>query len=194
MSDCTNVEIRELLPEYLQSRVAAPDRARVEAHLASCDECAAELATLRSVRQAYARVPVVDVASIARALPKPRRRTVRSFTMLQLAAAISFISLGGISLAVVRSVFNGEPTVMHIDSAVTPAGDSGSKVSPESARARTGVVSRGISFGGGVSDLAEEDLEALLSAIESLEAAPPVDPDEPPQRVSGGARSGATQE
>ena len=46
MSDCANVEIRELLPEYLHDRLGAPQRALVEAHLSDCEDCSAELGTL----------------------------------------------------------------------------------------------------------------------------------------------------
>jgi anti-sigma factor RsiW len=192
MSDCTNVEIRELLPDYLHARVSGADRGRVEAHLASCEDCAAELSVLGNVRQAYRRVPPVDTDAIVRALPRRARvrsRPVRRVTLLQIAAAISFVSIGGISLVVARSFFDGEPPVVQVDSAVRPAVDSGTQgVGP-------GVAStpvRGLTFGGGVSDLAAEDLEVLLSAIESLEVALPPEPDDSPQSGNGRAGSGTS--
>src|SRR5512132_429831 len=122
MSDCTNVEIRELLPEYLHNRLSTSDRARVDAHLADCEDCPVELNTLLMVRRSLESAPVVDVAAIVRALPKPQRRSrftrrsVPTTRIWQIAAAISFISLGGISLAVSRSFFGDGPASV-VDSA-----------------------------------------------------------------------------
>lgn len=169
MSECLNVEIRELLPEYLHGRLRAVAHRRVEEHLAGCADCAAELAVLRSVREAFASVPAVDVGTVVRALPKPRVRRRRYFgtvTALQIAAAVSFVSLGGISLVVARSFFGGEQPALVADSAIrfdssAPAG-----------------VTTGISFGGGLGDLADEDLESLMSAVESIDALPPAEPAE----------------
>lgn len=174
MSDCLNVEIRELLPEYLSGALSAARRAEVDAHLASCQDCADELAVLRLVREAYAEVPAVNVGAIVAALPrKASRPAVRSWRRnhaLQIAAAISFIALGGMSLAVARSFFNGNPTESPVDSVLvseTPA----------------------ISFAGGVGDLGDEDLEALLSALETIEALPVTETADPP--IGGTGRQGS---
>src|SRR6185503_20767170 len=83
MSDCLNVEMRELLPEYLNGTLAATRRAEVEAHLAGCAECADELTVLRLVREAYAaEAPAVNVNAIVAALPRgaarPATRTVQA--------------------------------------------------------------------------------------------------------------------
>ena len=190
MSDCTNVEIRELLPEYLHDRLGASDRARVDAHLAGCEECRSELATLRSVRQALRVAPPVDVAAIVRALPKPnRQRQVarRSFSrtrVLQIAAVISFISLGGISLAVSRSFFGGGPSGA-VDTLTTPSVATVASASSQPA----------MTFAGGVSDLSSDDVESLLGSIESLEASPPVEPDAPASQTDiGRVRSDSSGE
>ncbi len=185
MSDCTSVEIRELLPEYLHGRLAAPDRARVDAHLAICADCVAELGTLRAVRQAFALVPPIDTAAIVRALPHPHQHAwtfgrphVRRLVAWRLAAAISFISLGGISLVVARSFFSGESRLARVDSTMLARDTSQPVVVAQASRS-------GITFGGGVSDLATEDLETLIGSLESLEAAPPAEPDAlPPTEVA----------
>ena len=188
MSDCANVEIRELLPEYLHNRLGAPQLALVEAHLSDCEDCSAELATLRAVRQAYASVRSVDTAGIVRALPKPPGRVQRPVmkrfaTWQRIAAAISFISLGGISLAVSRSFFSGEGAVVSSDTPVVAA------VSPTGRDATPAI-----SFGGGVSDIATEDLEKLLGALETLEAVPPAEPDGVPQTEKGRVKSDTSGE
>jgi anti-sigma factor RsiW len=174
MSDCLNVEIRELLPEYLAGALSATRRAEVDAHLATCEDCADELTVLRLVREAYADAPAVNVGAIVAALPRrasrPAVRSWRRSHALQIAAAISFIALGGMSLAVARSFFSGNPTESPPDSVVvneTPA----------------------ISFAGGVSDLGDEDLEALLTALETIEALPVTETADPP--IGGTGRQGS---
>ena len=54
MSDCLNVEIRELLPDYLSGTLSDARRNEVRSHVASCQDCAEELELLNLVRQAYA--------------------------------------------------------------------------------------------------------------------------------------------
>lgn len=172
MSDCLNVEIREQLPEYLSGTLSAHRRAEVEAHLAGCEDCADELELLRLVREAYAETaPAVNVDAIVSALPRrasrPAIRTWRRSHAFQIAAAVSFIALGGMSLAVARSFFI-----------------------PESPRDTTvAVIETPISFAGGLSDLGDEDVEALISALESIEALPVVEPSEPP--LNGTGRQGS---
>jgi hypothetical protein len=127
------------------------------------------------VRQALLRAPAVDVAAIVRALPRPNRQHAqvrRSFSrtrVLQIAAAISFISLGGVSLAVSRSFF-GRDQGAGVDTLKTPAVATVATVASASTQPA-------MTFAGGVSDLSTDDVESLLGNIESLEASPPVDPD-----------------
>ena len=164
MSDCPNVEIREWLPDYLSGTLATGRRVEVEGHVAGCQDCQEELAVLRLVREAYAEATPVNVAAIVSALPKPSARPVlkpvtRSWGRrhaMQIAAAMSFVALGGLSLAVARSFFDGTTTEAPV-----------------------------ISFAGGVSDLVDEDLEALLSALETIEALPVTEPAELPVSTGG---------
>ena len=185
MSDCLNVEIRELLPEYLGGTLSASRRAEVDAHVASCAECADELTVLRLVREAYAGSPAVDVKAIVAALPRksarpamrvqvggPVNRSWRRSHAFQIAAAVSFIALGGISLAVARSFFDGNPSAVAPDTLVAMNAETPA-----------------ISFAGGVSDLGDEDLEALLSALEEIEALPVTETADPP--LAGTGRQGS---
>lgn len=73
MRECEKVEIRDLLPDHARGALAGAERARIEAHLASCDACRAELAVLRAVRAAHPAPPVsaADVSRIVGALPRP---------------------------------------------------------------------------------------------------------------------------
>jgi Putative zinc-finger len=45
--NCDRKNMQELLPAYLEGTLSAPERARLEAHLAGCSDCAAELNLLR---------------------------------------------------------------------------------------------------------------------------------------------------
>jgi hypothetical protein len=53
---CSNKDIQELLPAYLEQGLSGPDQTLVEGHLAMCGDCSAELALLR----ALAEEPVPD--------------------------------------------------------------------------------------------------------------------------------------
>src|SRR5688500_2405008 len=72
MNECNNDDVRDLLP-LLASGGQVESSAAVEAHIAACEACRAELALLKAARQALLRAPVVDVARIARAVPAYRR-------------------------------------------------------------------------------------------------------------------------
>jgi anti-sigma factor RsiW len=177
MSDCQNVEIRELLPEYLSGTLSDVRRSEVSSHVAGCEDCAEELALLQLVREAYAASPspAMNVSAIVSKLPRksarPAMRSWRNRQAFQIAAAVSFIALGGISLAVARSFFDGSPTTTVGDTLIATA------------------EAPAISFAGGVSDLGDEDLEALLSALESIEALPVTETADPP--LSGTGRQGS---
>jgi anti-sigma factor RsiW len=46
-ADVTCREVAELLSDYLDDAIPAPDRARLDAHLAECDGCTSALEQLR---------------------------------------------------------------------------------------------------------------------------------------------------
>jgi Putative zinc-finger len=78
MSECTNGEMRDLLPELVSGRLSAEMQLAVEAHVAECEECVEELTLLRALRPALMRGPVVDAQRIAAAVraqvPESARR------------------------------------------------------------------------------------------------------------------------
>ena len=190
MTDCPNVEMRELLPELLHEELDAATRERVERHVATCGDCAAELALLRSARSALraAYQPRIDVASIVAALPRPTGRrsawdgtgSARSPLAWRIAAAVAVVSLGGLSFAVARSPFGasvGAPSVaVGGDSgaarATAPFGETALAVATPASARRVGLTT-----GGGLSDLGDTQLETLLGELEQLEAAPAAEPD-----------------
>ena len=187
MSDCASIAHRELLPEYLHQRLTAADCAQVDAHLAECEECRLELTILTTFRDARGeQTPAIDTAAILRALPKPpRRRMVRPW-VLRLAAALSFVSIGGVSLVVARSFYDGgNGTVLSDSSRLVSSSDSGA--GSESAASDRG----GLTVAGGVADLGVDEIEQLMGTLESLEGVPSADPDDllaPETPRAGGVR------
>src|SRR5688572_13973165 len=69
MNDCLSAEMRDALPDVVHGRLEAAKLAEVEAHVASCDACAAELELLRAVVASMPVAPAIDVQRIVAALP-----------------------------------------------------------------------------------------------------------------------------
>ena len=106
MSECVNGELRDLLPELVNERLDPEMQRTVEAHVASCDECAKELELLRALRPALVREPVIDtqrIAAVVSAQTSSSRRRERSrvVTPRRLAiAAAALIAVSGIGYAI----------------------------------------------------------------------------------------------
>jgi anti-sigma factor RsiW len=77
MTDCPNGEMRDRLPDLLHGRLTPAEQEVVEAHVRGCADCRDELALLRSLSASLRRVPRVDVAAVAAAIPAYRRAPVR---------------------------------------------------------------------------------------------------------------------
>src|SRR4051794_8894443 len=134
MTDCTNAEIRDQLPDLLHERLDASALASVMSHVAECVDCTDELRLLREVRAAIeSRTPRVDLNYVIGALPKaPARpglrpaRVGRVWTDWRVAAAVTLLVAGGSSVALLTH--NGatprkaaETTAMVAVAPATPA-------------------------------------------------------------------------
>ncbi len=207
MSDCANVEVRELLPELARGALDTVMRTRVEAHVASCPDCASELETLRLVRAAFVHAPAIDTRRIVAALPKPpvapaahqHRGTPRRWMDWRIAAALTVITVGGLSVALTQRIRDGgaaasvkPPVVAESSIAVVPppagvpndSGDRSSGSVSESTLGRAGRTERAqLSIGGGVDDLDRASIEALLGALDEIDRAP-IAPSVEPERVT----------
>lgn len=173
MTDCPNAEVRDLLPELAAGSLAPPERARVEAHLAACAECRAELALLEAIRRTFARPVAVDVERIAAALPAPVAARPRRFRAARwpIAAAVSVFAVGAASIWAVRQGGSGSAAIDSIGSAVE---------APEQA----------VTLGHRLGELSEQDLEALLGALDGIEALPALEP-APLMAPLGGGEGGS---
>ena len=203
MFDCANVEMRELLPELAAGALDDATRARVERHVAACAECSSELETLRLVRSAYAATPAMDVRRIAAALPKPAPlpqrahsgQPVKRWVDWRVAAALTMISVGGLSLAVAHQRSTEAPprdsTVVASSVDTTraqPAKPTGAAGSPSGGHDTTRRVNHSahtpspkaqLAFSGGTDDMDDASIKALLGALDEMDRAPLAPSEEP---------------
>lgn len=191
MTDCPLVEVREMLPDYIHESLGDSERARVDAHLAVCRVCTEELGVLRSAHQVMSRlaVPFINTAAIVAALPRPRAlRPVgpvrrRSSTLIRLAAAISFISLGGISVGVARSYFRGTASIIDRSAASIGGAATSAAVPVAGSVGSAGVtpsITHVLSVYPSISELGDAELESLLGELDRLEAVPMSEPEATP--------------
>ena len=202
MTDCSNAEMRDRLPDLLHERLDSSARAAVMAHVAQCAECRAELTLLREARIALTSdMRAVDVASITRAVMAktsqdivhalPRQRRAHTWMDWRVAASIALLAIGGASYALIHSrpavvttqtptmVAKAAPQPIEIPT-VTPSHESTARAQ---APARATSASE-LSAAGGVGDLSDNDLRALLDDLQSIDAEPPTDPDPVSVRVT----------
>jgi anti-sigma factor RsiW/predicted negative regulator of RcsB-dependent stress response len=105
--------IDDVLIEFLYGELAEMQAREVEAHLATCERCAGEVARMREVRQAMTRLPqlapregvTANILRRAQELAPERRRSLFGAWLLRpsLAGAFLFILVLGIGLYVVRT-------------------------------------------------------------------------------------------
>lgn len=211
MSDCTNIDIRELLPEFLHGKLGADARASVERHLSRCAECQAELELIAAARSMIksGTGQAVDVASIVAALPRPSsvlRRQRRSIApgVWRVAATLALVAGGAAAVVLAVPSRTSAPMVTLRDSVmVTPpavVGDSAvgrpDSTPPAAARPVPELASTtppAVVTVAAVSDLGDEELEALIDLLDRLEAAPHADPDLLPARRVLGETAGTTR-
>ncbi len=207
MTECVSAEMRDALPDLIHVTLDAARAAVVEAHVASCTECARELALLHAVVASAPRAPELDLNRIVTALPTPTGRglllhqgggqpvgsrkpqTIWSRPLLRVAAAAAIVTAGGMSLLVGRDALNPErqarPSVQPAPAtgsvaAATPnrvAASAAAKAEPGTPAARS-VASTGLSLAGGeVQDLSDEHLATLLSEMDHLDPIPAAEPE-----------------
>jgi anti-sigma factor RsiW len=166
MIECTDSAIREMLPDLLHGNLAADAKGRVEAHLATCEECREDLKVLRTVRSAAVFAPTIDVDRVVRQIP-PYRTIVpavlvpaRSRRMSWLVAATLAIAIvGGGSLVVLRQ-----------------------NVPPGSAPANVVVATPqlqapALALAADVDGLSDGDLALLMDEMNRFDALPASEPD-----------------
>ncbi len=181
MTDCPTGLMRDQLPEYVHGVQSAADAARVAAHLEGCGDCRDEVALLATVRaDAEGRTPLIDVAAIVSALPRPSAVTarpaggrIRVTRAWQFAAAATLVLAVGSSVVWQRSPEGATQRVADSSQVLpTPA-----STAPVAAAAEQVAPTEGMMFGGGLSDLSLNDLESLLGQMDSVRTLPSSQPE-----------------
>jgi hypothetical protein len=173
IGDCGNAEMRDRLPDLLHDRLPVALRAELHAHLNRCGDCRAELALLERVRAAAVVVPV-DATRIVAALPAYRApsiwlRASRS-TVMRIAAVIVLVIGGSMLVSDDAPQTAEEPRVTPVAPVAT------APVAPPTQGATSRVAVRSspqqpeLAVGETFDDLTDSELQALLKAMESLEA------------------------
>ena len=211
MMDCSSAGIRDLLPEYAHGRLSAAERVAVEAHVAGCADCAAELSLVRAAASALSAAPATDVARIVAALPAPPRRPEAGVIPIESRrlrgggagarwgaprrfAAIAAVLVGAVALSLAgrRDGVNEGAGVAPVASpspiAIAPSETSSAGAVP--AAVPGGVVvahasNAELTVGGGVSDLSDDAIRSLLGDIERIDDAAVAEPVEALPAITG---------
>ena len=188
MSECKNLEVRDLLPDLARGELKSSERVAVEEHLATCAECRAELELVRDLASVLRSAPTIDTARIAQVLVRTareqraapisldavrRRRAMPRRAWLAAASLIAVAGAGALAVVATRDEVRQAPApeVARSDTpAVVPPRSEPPRVEP---RPATGTE---LVMGGGVSDLADTDLESLLGVLEGLDVEIDVEP------------------
>lgn len=185
MIDCPNGDVRDVLPDYVNDRLGAHQRAEVERHLETCAACRGEVDLLRDLGVTMRHAPSIDVDAIAAAIPPYRAPVRHGWTSgWRTAAAIAAVAIGGASIALLRDRAPADrevrppqvvqvpaPSVEPNPSSIvttpprTPTPDRAPE--PQPAPARELALA-----GSAIGELSDVELSALVEGIESLDALP----------------------
>lgn len=208
MTDCSNVEMRDRLPDLLHERLDASARAAVMAHVARCPECHAELALLREARIALTSgVRSLDIAMLTTAVlartsapvvrELPSQRRARTWMDWRVAASIALVAIGGASFAAIRAHLSAPlqtasapaPIVVADSPKLPGVAPKPKPIATRPVPTRTAPAAE-LSAAGGVSDLSDSDLRALLDDLQSMDAELSTDPEPVSVRITLPGRGG----
>jgi hypothetical protein len=193
MNKCIENEIQEMLPDLLHRTLAPDTRARVEAHVASCEQCREELEVLRTVKSAAVFAPLINVDQIVRQIPPyqkivppvERPATTRVVSWL-VAATMAIAVIGGGSLVLARrDVPNGRTAAVGTDPRVSiptetapePTSVAGSGSQPQSVVAAAAPHTHAIALAADVGGLSDGNLEQLMTEMAQFDALPATEAD-----------------
>ena len=186
MNSCMEIETREMLPDLLHGKLDASARARVEKHVAGCEECREELEVLRTVKAAAIFAPTIDVnrvvghiapyAKITPEVEAPARSRMVSWLV---AASFLVVIAGGGSLLVVQQKDSLAPYAKATPT--QPVGVPRPVTVPRAgvndvASAEQPVVHT-LALGTGVETLSDNDLRQLMTDMDSFDALPNAEPE-----------------
>jgi anti-sigma factor RsiW len=192
MNKCTDSDIQELLPDLLHGGLTEAEKARVDAHVATCESCQEDLDVLRTVKSAAVFAPSIDVDRVVRQIPPyraivpaveaPARTRVASWLV---AATLALFVVGGGSVLMTRQNSSGT-------SVKAPAVDSGAPVATtqQSAPSRLAVATpnpkttepasshpHAIALAAEADGLSDRGLVQLMNDMDTFDALPGSEPD-----------------
>jgi anti-sigma factor RsiW len=188
MNKCTEVDVQEMLPDLLHGKLDARARARVEAHVATCEDCAEDMEVLRTVKSAAVFIPAIDVDRVVRQIPPyrvirpaaqvPARSRVVSWLV---AASLAVVVLGGGSLLMIqqkplaqRVVISDGPDQRGAATRPLPkAVAGGGQKPPVSLELRP----HALAMATGVDGLSDNNLRQLMNDMDSFDALPTTEPE-----------------
>jgi hypothetical protein len=197
MNECKNLEVRDLLPALARGELKSSERAAVEDHLAGCAACREELELVRDVVSRLRITPAIDTTRITQAVLRAarerreapislddvrRRRTSARRVWLVAASLMAVAGAGALAVFATRDQgrLGPAPEIARSDVPVvspTPPEERTQPPRSESPRAeRRSAAGTELVMGGGVSDLADADLESLLGVLDGLDAEIDVEP------------------
>ena len=192
MNKCMERDIQEMLPDLLHRTLAADARARVEAHLATCEQCEEDLEVLRAVKAAAIFAPSIDVDRVVRQIP-PYRTIVPEvemparprFVSWLVAASLAIVVLGGGSLLLMqpKSATRAVATDSTGSGLAIPA--TPSKVTPEALNPGTPAPTtasraphtHALALATDVEGLTDSDLRQLINDMNRFDALPASEPE-----------------
>lgn len=193
MNDCTDNDIREMLPDLLHGALGAGAVERAEAHLASCEQCRAELQVLRTVRSAAVFAPTIDIDQVVGRIPPysqivpaveaPARPRLISWLV---AATVAIAVVGFGSMLVTRQGATTAPTSVATTppSATFPAQPTpvASKTPGTAASSARGVATQpshthALAVAADVDGLSDGNLVQLMSDMNRFDALPATESD-----------------
>lgn len=201
MTDCLNEEMRDRLPLLGSDALDASETAAARVHLAGCAACREELRAVEFSRAVLtAAAPRVDVGAIVAALPAPRlhvvvgsgtgarggaverqgasaaRRAGFRRSRPYLAAAASLLIVASLASPLLTGVFRESTPGGVPDTSLTVAGPESPVSTPPAFPSTPVAAVHGIAMEGGLSDLSDDALSALLSELDAIEATVATEP------------------
>jgi hypothetical protein len=176
-----------MLPDLLHGKLDARARARVEAHVASCEDCAEDLEVLRTVKSAAVFIPAIDVDRVVRQIPPyrgivpaaqvPARSRVVSWLV---AASLAVVVLGGGSLLMIQQKPLPQRVVDGPDQrGPAPRPQPTKRVATAGQKPPVMLESRphALAMATGVDGLSDNNLRQLMNDMDSFDALPTTEPE-----------------
>ena len=187
MNNCIEVETREMLPDLLHDKLDAGTKARIERHVASCEECREELNVLRTVKAAAIFAPTIDVnrvvghiAPYARIVPEVEAPARSRLVSWLVAASFLVVIAGGGSLLMVQQKDGPAPyaTIAPPPARdVTPAPIGNPSPAVTNVASADQPVPHALALGTGVETLTDNDLRQLMTDMDNFDALPAAEPE-----------------